>query len=197
MAELEELGAKIVLFSPLTDSHLPPCDAVILPGGYPELFAAKLANNTQLRSDLRDCARRNIPIYGECGGFMYLMENLILDDGIVYPMCGLLPFSCRMNKSLQALGYRKGHLMAPVFESTSLSVRAHEFHYASIIETNKNVSGSPLWACTNQYGDELGANGWASGTVFGSWLHIYPLGARSFLKAFCALATKRHKTACP
>ncbi|UTD54402.1 cobyrinate a,c-diamide synthase [Halomonas sp. MS1] len=87
---LEQMGATLRFFSPLTDSHLPECDALWLPGGYPELHAHTLADNSAMRSAIEAFHRADKPILAECGGLLYCLETLTDYDDIIYPMLGLL-----------------------------------------------------------------------------------------------------------
>lgn len=109
-ALLTELGADVVPFSPLHDAAPPPgCTALYFPGGYPELHAEELAGNTPMLQALRKLAHKNLPIYGECGGYIYLMQSLRLEGASEtreYAMAGLLPLSCTIGRSRTALGYR-------------------------------------------------------------------------------------------
>lgn len=109
-ALLTELGADIVPFSPLRDAAPPSgCAGLYFPGGYPELHAEELAGNTPMLQALRALAHKNLPIYGECGGYIYLMRSLRLEDPSgtrEYAMTGLLPTSCTLGHSRAALGYR-------------------------------------------------------------------------------------------
>ncbi|GHB09140.1 cobyrinate a,c-diamide synthase [Modicisalibacter luteus] len=88
---LERMGATLRFFSPLSDEGLPPCDAIWLPGGYPELHAAQLANNTAMRDDIRRFFAADKPILAECGGMLYALDTLTDYDGRTHTMLGLLP----------------------------------------------------------------------------------------------------------
>ena len=129
---LEQHGAEIISFSPLTDGDLPQdVDGLYLGGGYPELFAGKLAENNGLRGQIRRKSRDGMPIYGECGGFMYLCQELIDKNGMNYPMTGCFPFTTRMFSKLRALGYREINLTRDtVIGRRDLTIRGHEFHYS-------------------------------------------------------------------
>ena len=124
---LRELG-EIIFFSPLNDERMPDCDLLYLPGGYPELFASDLTNNASMRESIKAFAERGGRIFAECGGFMYLCNDI---DGI--PMCGVFPFSATMMDAKLHLGYRQ-------LCNTKLSTlnpklaKGHEFHYSSVIE---------------------------------------------------------------
>ncbi|MCD7888152.1 MAG: cobyrinate a,c-diamide synthase, partial [Clostridiales bacterium] len=88
---LEQLGAKLVYFSPLRDETLPPCQGLYLPGGYPELYAARLSGQTGLRAEIRRAVAGGLPTVAECGGFLYLQQELEDGEGNRWPMCGALP----------------------------------------------------------------------------------------------------------
>ncbi|WP_430460011.1 cobyrinate a,c-diamide synthase [Thalassolituus sp. LLYu03] len=88
---LETLGAELRYFSPLTDAHIPPADALWLPGGYPELHAHTLQANHSMRQSLREFHQSGKPILAECGGFLYCLEQLTQLDGTSLQMAGLLP----------------------------------------------------------------------------------------------------------
>ena len=93
---------RITYFSPLHDPQLPDADLVYLPGGYPELFAAELEQNTSMRHSIADFVERQGLLLGECGGMIYLTEEL---DG--HRMCGVLPMKCTMEQAKLTLGYRR------------------------------------------------------------------------------------------
>lgn len=112
---LTELGAELVPFSPLHDAAPPAgCSGLYFPGGYPELHAPQLAANSSMLDALRALARNGLPIYGECGGYIYLMHSLRLaaHDGtntqMEHRMAGLLPIRCTLGQERAALGYRAG-----------------------------------------------------------------------------------------
>lgn len=121
---LQALGAHLVFFSPLSDPELPACDAVWLPGGYPELHAAKLAANQGLRDSLRAHARQDKPLWAECGGMMVLFDTLITAQADEYAMWGLLPGVVTMQKRLVGIGPQQLALDGQV-------LRGHTFHYSS------------------------------------------------------------------
>ena len=133
---LRELG-EVTFFSPMNDERMPECDLLYLPGGYPELFASELADNVTMRESIKAFAERGGRIFAECGGFMYLCNDI---DGI--PMCGVFPFSATMMDARLHLGYRK-----LVKDNSQLSIvnsqlpKGHEFHYSSIIEPDTLPEG--------------------------------------------------------
>jgi cobyrinic acid a,c-diamide synthase len=133
---LAAAGARLVPFSPLTDGHLPDGLAgLYFGGGYPELHAKALADNRSLRQEIRQLSRKNMPIYGECGGFMYLCREMGDTHGDVFPMTGCLPFGTRMLDRLKALGYREiTQTQATVLGPAGQTARGHEFHYSTIAD---------------------------------------------------------------
>ncbi len=121
---LASLGARIVFFSPLADSALPGCDAVWLPGGYPELHAEEIAANAGMRAALRAHVDAGKPLLAECGGMMACFETLHAADGESHAMFGLLPGATRMQTRLAGLGL----LTAELPEGT---LAGHTFHYST------------------------------------------------------------------
>jgi cobyrinic acid a,c-diamide synthase len=122
---LRRLGADIVLFSPLHDTGIPPCDALWLPGGYPELHAAMLADNTSMRRAIRCHIDEGKPLLAECGGLLYLLDSLTDIDGRRHAMVGALAGDGVMQKRLAALGLQS--IVLPEGE-----LRGHSFHYSSL-----------------------------------------------------------------
>ncbi len=137
---LREMG-EVQFFSPLHDNALfpfPCADApahsssplgetgvgLYLPGGYPELFASQLSANADMRRAIRDFAERGGHIFAECGGFMYLCQDI---DGV--EMCGVLPLRATMQNARLHLGYRQ-------MEWSGSLIKGHEFHYSSVLPTS-------------------------------------------------------------
>jgi len=122
---LRSLGADLVFFSPLVDTALPPCDALWLPGGYPELHAAALAANTALAAAIRGHVDAGRPALAECGGLLYLLDSLTDLEGQRHAMAGVLPGDAVMQDRLSALG-----LQAVTLPEGEL--RGHSFHYSAL-----------------------------------------------------------------
>ncbi|QDL36398.1 cobyrinate a,c-diamide synthase [Rhodoferax sediminis] len=121
---LQALGAKVAFFSPLADAALPDCDAVWLPGGYPELHAEQLARNRGLRDGLAAHVAQHKPVWAECGGMMVLFDQLVTRDGETHAQWGLLPGRITMQQRLAALGPQQ-----LVIDGQLL--RGHTFHYST------------------------------------------------------------------
>lgn len=164
---LEELGAKLVYFSPLEDERLPDCQGLYLGGGYPELYTRHLSENVSMRESIRNAVQSGLPTFAECGGFLYLHETLTGDEG-TFPMAGVIPGGCRNTGSLRRFGYvtltaRRDNLLCRAGES----IRAHEFHYfesdscGADFSAQKPVSGRG-WDCIH-----------ATDTLFAGFPHLY------------------------
>jgi cobyrinic acid a,c-diamide synthase len=121
---LEAMGAQLVYFSPLADGGLPDCDALWLPGGYPELHAAALAANTGMKAAIAAHVQAGKPVWAECGGMMALFEQLTTADGTTYPIWGVLSGSVALQKRLAALGPQQLELADGI-------LRGHAFHYST------------------------------------------------------------------
>lgn len=121
---LATLGARLAFFSPLVDAALPECDAVWLPGGYPELYAERLAANCAMAAALAAHVAAGKPLLAECGGMMACFEALRGFDGLPHAMFGLLPGETRMQTKLGGLG-----LLAAELPEGRLA--GHTFHYST------------------------------------------------------------------
>lgn len=128
---MEKAGAKLVYFSPLHDKELPSgLDGLLLGGGYPENYARSLAGNTSMRKSVADSAVRGMPILGECGGYLYLLDTLESFDGVDYPMAGVLPGRGFRGTKKGRFGYITLQAdEALPFVSPCMEIKAHEFHY--------------------------------------------------------------------
>ena len=101
---LEDMGAELVPFSPLSDSRLPErLQGLILSGGYPELHAPALAENSSMREEIREAVKAGLPCIAECGGFLYLHRTLEGEDGKEYPMAGVLDARRSARRSFHGL----------------------------------------------------------------------------------------------
>ncbi|NHN61571.1 cobyrinic acid a,c-diamide synthase [Halorussus rarus] len=123
--------AEVVTFAPTDGDDVPVADGVYLPGGYPELHAAALADGPALAS-LRRRAEDGVPMLAECGGLMALSESLTTADGETYEMAGVLPAEVRMHDRYQALDHVELRAREPTLTAgANDAVRGHEFHYSS------------------------------------------------------------------
>ena len=161
---LRDLGAEVVFFSPLYDPVLPPCDAVWLPGGYPELHAPAIAANTALRDSLGAHIAAGQPVWAECGGMMALFDALVSVDGEPQALWGLLPGTVTMQKRLAALGPQQLQLGRG-------TLRGHTFHYSTTATTLQPVARTarPDTEPLPDAGEAL----WQQGSVRASYFHAW------------------------
>lgn len=163
-------GAELAFFSPLANEPPTDGDAIYLPGGYPELFAGRLAGNRRYLEGLRAAASRGAAIYGECGGYMVLGRALIDAAGTAHEMAGLLPVTTSFAARKLHLGYRRVALAAATpLGLAGATFRGHEFHYASIVAED---DATPLFAAADIDGAPLGPVGRVAGRVMGSFIHL-------------------------
>jgi len=157
-------GAQLAFFSPLADEPPPPCDMVFLPGGYPELHAARLAGAERFRAGMH-AAAATAQVYGECGGYMVLGRTLTDARGRAHPMLGLLDLDTSFARPRLHLGYRQLVPLGGPFRGTVLG---HEFHYA----VSLRESGKALFHARDAEGNELGTTGLRAGRVCGAFAHV-------------------------
>ncbi len=178
---LEDLGAELIPFSPVRDTGLPEhLDGLIFGGGYPELYLEQLSGNGSMRGAIRGAARQGMPVYAECGGFMYLGES-IESEGRRWETAGVIPGNSRMTDRLVRFGYKeltadKDGVLCRAGEKT----RCHEFHYSD----------------TDTYGEDFTAEnrrgrtwktGWHTPSLYAGYPHMHfwsnPAFAANFVRA--------------
>lgn len=166
---LRECGAEPVFFSPLRDSSLPAgVSGLWLPGGYPELYAEALSANEAMRGDIQDSVRGGLPVVAECGGFMYLMEELESAGGAFWPMCAVLSGRAFRTEKLQRFGYIELEAKCDtLLLKKGERLRSHEFHYWDAEQPGTSVhaekaNGSRSWECVV-----------GSKSMFAGYPHIY------------------------
>jgi len=163
---LKALGAELVFFSPLSDQEVPPCDAVWLPGGYPELHLEALMRAQNCRSSLLDHVSRDKPVWAECGGMMPLFDAITLLDGSRSPMWGLMPGEVSMKARLSALGPHQ-------WVTKWGELRGHTFHF-SLVDTPLVPVGHTQ--ATRQFGkpEAIYSKGSLKGSYFHAWFASNP-----------------------
>ena len=184
---LEQNGAELVFFSPISDRHLPPdVDGLYFGGGYPELNAAQLEDNASLRQAVKEKCAQGMPIYGECGGFMYLCSHLEDRDGKQHAMADCFPFSTRMHTRLKALGYREVSLRADtIIGKSGQRIRGHEFHYSELINISPDIK--TIYQISDRAGLNKPPDGYLVHRTLGSYNHLHfgsqPQAARNLVNA--------------
>lgn len=183
----ERLGAEIYPFSSLETDRLPQVDALCLGGGFPETHAEVLANNKTLRHDIRRLAQAGLPIYAECGGLMYLGQELVLGDN-TYPMAGVFPVTFGLEKRPQGHGYATGQISAAnSFFDIGTRLTGHEFHYSRPLAYDPK--GFDLVMDVQRgHGFDQGRDGLSRYNVFASYIHLHALGTTVWAEALVKLA---------
>lgn len=158
---LRALGAELVFFSPVADEPVPDCDAVWLPGGYPELHADALSSGRCCRAALAAHIAAGRPVWAECGGMMPLFDGLTSRDGTRVPMWGLLPGEVAMQPRLAALGPQR-------WDTPKGELRGHTFHFSlttsPLAPVAQTVPGSTFGRPEAVYGQ---------GSVRASYFHAW------------------------
>jgi cobyrinic acid a,c-diamide synthase len=158
---LRDAGAELLFFSPLAGDALPACDAVWLPGGYPELHLDALAARIDLRAALHAHVAAGHPLLAECGGLLYALDRLTDRDGHGAAMAGLLPGDATLQPRLAALGLQAVDLP----EGT---LRGHSFHYAQA-----TVDAPPLAHASNPNGGPTAEAVYRHRRLTASFVHFY------------------------
>lgn len=176
---LQEMGAEIVPFSPLTEEQLPCCDALYLGGGYPELYAEQLSENQKMLEAIRGAIGDGMPCIAECGGFMYLTEQI---EGKA--MAGIFDGTCSNRGRLVRFGYitltaQKDNLLCKAGEQ----IRAHEFHHYDAEDPGdaflaQKKKGKP-WECVH-----------AGETMYAGYPHLPFYSNLKFAENFLNAAAK-------
>ena len=169
--QLKNLGAELIFWSPLTDTELPGnVQGMYFGGGFPEVFAEELSDNTSAKDAVKKAILAGMPTYAECGGLMYLCEEIVNFDRQSFPMVGVLPTTAVMSSRL-SLGYRIAIALqdSPLL-STGATVWGHEFH-------RSELSKIPTQALYNlhSYSAHTSAKieGWSLHQLHASYVHLH------------------------
>ena len=180
LLELERCGAELVYFSPIRD-RLPKVDGLYIGGGYPELHAAALEAGWA-RLEIKEASEDGMPIYGECGGLMYLGEELEMETGR-YRMVGALPGSTIMTGKLVALGYARAEVVGcNPLAGMGRSILGHEFHY-SRFDCGRDARF--VYRMSRGRGIYEGRDGLVENNTLGGYLHahFFSLPPEDFIEA--------------
>ena len=169
---LKSIGVQLKFFSPLEDESVPDADIIYIGGGFPEVFAGQLEANKSMRESLYRAYEANKPIYAECGGLMYLGEDLLDLEGNSFQMVGAIKGHSKMEKSLKRFGYcqataKEDNLIA----YKGQQICGHEFHHSSFhsdldtaFDIEKIVNGQVI---------DRWEGGYFSKNTLASYLHIH------------------------
>lgn len=174
---LKSLGAEIIPFSPISDNELPQVDGLLFGGGFPEMFANELAINVGMRQSIKQACQEGMPVYAECGGFMYLTKKIVDFEGQKYDMVGVIPATCSMQSKLQTVGYVEATaLNENILCDTGDTLRGHEFHFSQMLidENQKDFPWAFQFKKTRT--GEIYNGGYANKNVVASYLHMHFAG---------------------
>ena len=184
---LEREGVEWAPFSPLADTRLPEdLDGLYLGGGYPELFAARLADNAKLLAEIRTFAASGRCVHAECGGLMYLGQTLTTLEGVRHSLAGVLPIHTAMLPKLKVLGYTEVAWTADTLWGRAGQVaRGHEFHFSEIAAADGPTNGWQPAYTVRRRGAEPANEGFCKGNVLAGYVHLHwasrPEAMRHFL----------------
>lgn len=176
---LEQEGVEVVSFSPLADSELPRnLDALVLGGGFPEVFAEQMAENAPMRHSLREAIAGGLPCYAECGGLMLLAERLHTSGKQSFPMVGAVPGNVRMTSHLQHFGYCYArHPELP-------EARGHEFHHSEWLE---EAALANAWEVTRHSTGVTRREGFRTSNLHASYVHLHFAQAPELMRTLLKL----------
>ncbi|MGD8990658.1 MAG: cobyrinate a,c-diamide synthase [Desulfobacterales bacterium] len=185
---LRVAGAQIVFISPLAQNPLPALDALYIGGGFPETHAQQLAENIGFRDALKVMAEDGLPIYAECGGLMYLGEELVLEQK-AYPMVGILPLTFDFYPRPQGHGYTVVTVENPnPYYDIGAEIRGHEFHYSRVLRWSGNEKDL-VFRMQRGVGITKDKDGICYKNVLATYTHIHALGTPHWAPALVRNAT--------
>lgn len=169
---LESLGIELMYFSPLKDNSLPDgISGLLLGGGYPENHLSKLSSNEKMKEEIQKAINNKMPIMAECGGFMYLMDEIEDTDKTSYKMASAIPGKAKYMGHLVRFGYA-------IIDDGVKKIKGHEFHYYDTDNNGSDAkaykpSGKRNWECIHKI----------NGGLVG-FPHLYYLSAPDFINQF-------------
>jgi cobyrinic acid a,c-diamide synthase len=169
---------ELVPFSPLADESLPPgLDSLVIGGGFPEVFAPALSQNTPLLRSLREAVLDGMPCYAECGGLMLLSEAIVTLDGGRFPMAGLVPGTVEMTRTLQNFGY------CSVAQTDGPPPHGHEFHHSRWSAESERANA---WEVVRRRNGKRRLEGFRRKNLHASYVHLYfPALAPTLTTSLC------------
>jgi cobyrinic acid a,c-diamide synthase len=183
------MGANLIEISAISQEAFPRLDALYIGGGFPEVQAQALADNQAFRSALKSEIENGLPVYAECGGFMYMGEHLLL-DGRTYPMVGALPVEFVLQKKPQGHGYTIMEVARPnPYYPVGEILKGHEFHYSKAVLT-KNGHTEFLFKVTRGHGVDGHRDGMCRKNLLATYTHVHAVGCPLWAKSLFREAQK-------
>ncbi len=170
---LEKQGAELIPFSPLHDRALPDeIGGIYIGGGFPEMFIEQLSANHSMAGQIREAGLAGMPVFAECGGLMYLARGIVDFQGKDFPMVGLVPGRCIMEKKLVGMGYVVAESLSDnILMPAGEKARGHEFHY-SRLEPDSNDISYAFRLTRNRYRETV-LDGYARDNILASYAHLH------------------------
>src|SRR5574338_69629 len=167
---LRKNGAKIEFFSPISDDSPPECSGIYIGGGFPEVLAQPLSKNQSMKKSIKKLAEQNMPIYGECGGLMYLTKSIDYAEK-KYSMVGLFDAQTRMEKKM-VLNYTKANVILNcLVAKNSTKILGHEFHYSELSSIPKDAKFA--YDLSIGVGIKNKKDGLVQYNTLASYMHLY------------------------
>ena len=181
---LELMGGKIIWINSLKNKRLPKVDGLYLGGGFPEVKGEELAENRDLAKDVKEAVLSGMPVYAECGGFMYLGKE-VKWKGHSYPMTGVLPIVFEVKKRPQGHGYviAKVSKKNPYFKLGSI-IKGHEFHYSKPLSIDENKEMEYIFELEKGFGIDGKRDGILYKNLFASYTHIHIFSVKCWAENF-------------
>lgn len=187
---MELAGAEVVPFSPVHDRSLPDLDGIYIGGGYPELYGKELSENSGMKSALERAHDRDLPIYAECGGLMYLGREIEW-DGSRHEMVGLVPGKSRQG-NVRVVSYVHGQIVEDCpLGPKGTPIMGHEFHHSEMLMDENVRYAVRLGRGT---GIKDGWDGLREGNMIASYTHVHSASFRGFPRDFLRACKKRKES---
>lgn len=193
LEQLERQGSVLVHLNAISDKELPPLNALYIGGGFPETQAQALSDNKTFRNSLREAIEDGLPVYAECGGFMYLGERLLVDNK-PYPMVGALPVEFILQRKPQGHGYTVLEVAAPnPYYPVGKTLQGHEFHYSKpVVTKDKNLEF--VFKVHRGHGIDGKKDGIHKKNLLATYTHVHAAGNPEWAKALFSAALEHKRT---
>jgi len=187
---LRQAGARLVFIDSLKDRTLPPIDGLYIGGGFPELFASRLAANRAMRDQVRGFVEAGFPVYAECAGLLYLCRSLSW-RGRRRAMAGVLPYDVEIDEKTQGHGYveaevRRENRWFPL----GSKVRGHQFHHSRLLRAEE---AEYVFRLNRRREGDPSEDGIAYKNLFAAFTHLHASGVPEWAEAFVSLARQSRR----